>query len=1006
MSSVLDIAASYLFENLPSVNESFHDESVDQAKKYIENNYEELYTLQGFGELSREKPTDIKAFAAKKIRDIQELIVYPLNYGTRNEFKWLNSYVLGLTRLLYTEFNYDKPKFKSTIIPELRKVYLAAVYARQDGNQKGDKSLLMDKNMNGLSFSELKTKFMPLYDKYYKIYLQNKAEYIESKKNGEQGNKTDSTNTDIKYDGAGNVIDMYEPPYHNDTFKVGKYNVCMIPDHKAAATWNKLTNKTSNKMGCNWCITIPDSASNWINYGCGVTRTVYFCWTDNFLNLNVKDFNDGSAPYNEWGKSLICVMVNSSNDIDEFIQQVTSRYNHCDGTGKEAQSSLGFGDNFCGQAGSSGQVNELAKLFDCTPEEIQNKLVYTGKTYDDDGEEEKRHARFANAMESVEYYLGENRFSAFEIASKLPDNYAILQYYDHTYDIKICILFDGEKPVENFMYESIQLLYRGKTIDECIFKVENKNDSNIVIGPNINPIFGYAFDEILPMYQVLEKHGYKFNTQFEDISANSNYVYCSIKTNYGDKCNFYDLKRRHFVLPESIYLLSIYESDGNMNIIGDTMPPRRKISDTIKIYDITNNTAKGLPENVITELNEYFNDPNTKSHFLKGYIVDIKNDDKLLYDLYNMRPFNGDDRIFSNYMGYPEGYMVSATADNQYHTTVYYKGKKIDEFTRNDYTRLVDKATNILHNDKALIFVTNHDKTQKVYNDGKLVYEETNEKFNDTVEPFVIGNMLLKPADWPETNVSEDTVYCYTVMNMKTGKEFEKIYFSPWELNASCNEARHSFIGYKINEEKDKVSLVFVNDDDTVTFLKEQFDKNEYIDGIATISSGDCELIVIGGEMSMNSGSDTKVLDGIEFHTLNPMVYKKDGTRFFDESTFKQETAGYKDLSFIPLGYGYWLLRRETNAGRYGHGSDSIIFDRDGNILIGNNKNTEEFYIELLHNFSNNKDLEFYVTYKVTGSYNETSPTYALSKDGNLHTLKNDANESLYILNRAAMLLG
>ena len=40
MSSFLDIAASYLFENLPSINESFHDESVDQAKKYIENNYD------------------------------------------------------------------------------------------------------------------------------------------------------------------------------------------------------------------------------------------------------------------------------------------------------------------------------------------------------------------------------------------------------------------------------------------------------------------------------------------------------------------------------------------------------------------------------------------------------------------------------------------------------------------------------------------------------------------------------------------------------------------------------------------------------------------------------------------------------------------------------------------------------------------------------------------------------------------------------------------------------
>ena len=508
------------------------------------------------------------------------------------------------------------------------------------------------------------------------------------------------------------------------------------------------------------------------------------------------------------------------------------------------------------------------------------------------------------------------------------------------------------------------------------------------------------------MYQLLEKCGYKFNSQLEDICANSNYVYCSIKTNYGKKCNFYDLNKKHFVLPDSIYLLSVYESDGNLNIIGDTMPPRRKLTDTIKIYDVTNNTVKDLPENVITELNEYFNDPNTRSHFLKGYIIDIKNDDKLLYDLYNMRPFNEDDRIFSNYMGYPEGYIVSAHVNNQYHTTIYYKGKKIDEFTRNEFTRLVDKASNILYNNKAMIFITNHDKTQKVYNEGKLVYEETSEKFNNRVEPYVIGNMLLKPTDQPSMNILEDTVYCYTVMNMKTGEEFKEIYFSTWELEDSCNEANHSFIGYKVDEENDKVSFVFVNDDDTVAFLNDQMDKDEYIDGITTISSGDCELIVIGGTTSRNDGSDIKVLDGVKFHILDPKVYKKDGTRFFDESMFKHETAGYNGLSFIPLGYGYWLLKRETNMGQYGRGTDSIIFDRDGNVLIGNNKNTEEFDIELLHSFTKDKDLEFYVAYKVIGSYSETSPTYVLSKDGDLRTEKTNANESLYILNRAAMLLG
>ena len=112
MRTVLDIAAGYLTENLMTLTESFHDESVNQARKYIETNYEKFYVVKGFDELNPPKPADLKAFAAKKVRDIQELIVYPINYGARNEFKWLNSYVLGLTRILYTELNYDKPKFK------------------------------------------------------------------------------------------------------------------------------------------------------------------------------------------------------------------------------------------------------------------------------------------------------------------------------------------------------------------------------------------------------------------------------------------------------------------------------------------------------------------------------------------------------------------------------------------------------------------------------------------------------------------------------------------------------------------------------------------------------------------------------------------------------------------------------------------------------------------------------------------------------------------------------
>ncbi len=48
MTSILDIAAEFLVEDTNPIMESFHDESVDQAKKYIENNYDELYKFRGF----------------------------------------------------------------------------------------------------------------------------------------------------------------------------------------------------------------------------------------------------------------------------------------------------------------------------------------------------------------------------------------------------------------------------------------------------------------------------------------------------------------------------------------------------------------------------------------------------------------------------------------------------------------------------------------------------------------------------------------------------------------------------------------------------------------------------------------------------------------------------------------------------------------------------------------------------------------------------------------------
>ena len=1004
MKSVLDIAAGYLTENLITLNESFHDESVNQARKYIETNYDELYTVKGFDELTPPKPADLKAFAAQKVRDIQQLIIYPINYGARNEFKWLNSYVLGLTRILYTELNYDKPKFKSSMINDLKKVYLSAVYARQEGIQNDDSSLMMDKNMNGLSLTELKAKFMPYYEKYHAIYEKNKKEYIAANKHTVQKEKSKiGVDEGAKYDGAGNLIIDFEAPYHENSFKIGNYNACMIPTHKAASTWNKFTNKTSSNMGCNWCITIPNNISNWESYGCGDTRTVYFCWTDDFLNLNVKDYNDGSAPYNDWGKSLICVMVNGSDDPDLSIQQVTSRYNHYDGNGKSAQASLGFGDNFCGGAGSEGLNKELAKLLGCSLEDIQEKLIYTGESTDAD--ENKRATAFAGAMESVEYYAGDCRFDKFEIMEKLPDNYSILGYYDSEYEVNIEILFSGTKPVENFTYNEINVIYKGKTINDCIFRVANDNDVNIVIGPNINPIFGYTYSKILQLSKAFERFGYTIpdvNTKsLNDLEER--YVLCTLNHITGEKCNLYDLKEKHFVFPNSVFLLTVFEDDGLNLVVTNNLPTRNILPDEVIIYNIVKNTTKKIPAEFIKQINSRLVKEQHNINYHKGYVIDRSANNTVIFDLYNMKMIDSNISIASTYCGRtPDNYAVLVIDKDTTHCYVYYKGKKIDEISSRSAIQY--KTINVLYNNKAFMLSMDYDKTYKIYNNGKLVYSESSDNFDSTNQPCIIGNILIAPVmeDLKTISINAEAMHKYTLTNTKTGEKYKDIYFDHWEIQDCVYYHDHTIIGHKLDETSEKTSYVFVNSNDTVTFADEKYDIDNSHEGFAFISSGDCDLVIFGGEVSKNSGhSDILQIEYVNFNEPRPLIYKKDGTLFLDYKKLVQERSFNCEFGLLPLGYGFWLLRSAKIS--YTDGPDAMILDKDGNILIGNNKNTNSFDINILNTFTDSNDLRFYVEYSIKGSdYNEHSPTYTLSKNGEIKTL----SESMSMLAKAALLLG
>lgn len=984
MRSILDIAADFLVEDTNPIMESFHDESVDQAKKYIENNYDELYKFKGYKELAPEKPKDLKTFAAQKVRDIQGLIIYPFNYGARNEFKWLNSYVLGLVRIMYKDLNYDKPKFKHGLISDLKKVYFTAVYARQDGIANNDKSLVMDKNMNNLSFSELKTKFMPLFDHYYEIYKKNKEAYIADKKDHSTEELKFVVDTSIKYDGSGKEIKHFDEPYHENSFKIGKYNACVIPNHRAAATWNYLTNKTSSNLGCNWCITIPNDSSHWDGYDCGRTRTVYFCWTDDFMSLNVKDFNDGSAPYNAWGKSLICVMVNRSDDPNKFISQVTSRYNHCDGNGENASSSLGFGDYFCGEPDTEGLADNLAKILGCSVSEIKEKLVYEGIEQD---ETEARTNRYAHVMEDVEYYTNDCRFDQFDEIRMLPDNYAIVSYISNTSNITL--MLKNNKPVPNFIFSHIEPLYIGKSIDDCVFLVFNENARdddrymNIVYGANPETYFDHDLAEVIPIY--------KFNKGFDpenydiETTKENRLIFCSIRNDYA--YTLFDLDKKEFLIDEPCYIKSAFKKDGEIYLSITDSSTSRDFSE-LSVYNLKTGKRLYVKTEYLPELNGRLNGERIKCN---GSYVYNANLSDLLFDMYNMKPIEAGYSYDKESVNIVKDYLVAF--DDKGNAVVFYKGDKIDTIDTNSYIACSKYNSN---NPNILTVKYNHTDNQNVYYKGKCIFRSLDFHNLEHTEPIILGNVLYAKT---EENVKLEYERCskYILIDINTQKTIaDNIYFGRYVLEESVAH-NDVVIGMLIdNNELTNYVVIDLNGNIKKLEMDEIYSDTDF----AIIKNGGKTLIIKDANIVKNNGDRNLLVTTANFSLSTGIkIYNTDGSIFYQDDNDSNEV---KYISMSPLGYGFWMLTREIKINGFKR-TIQDIFDKNGKIIIGNgNKEEAPIGISIIKHFSENEDMVISMT--KFGKYLDTYD-FSISKDGELKRMPYNWRNENYIQNIAAYLL-
>ena len=281
----------------------------------------------------------------------------------------------------------------------------------------------------------------------------------------------------IKADGAANQNNLQNEdpyadaavfnghvPYMNGKFRIGNkgYWAVRIDTHAQSKTWcwwsypDCPCDQAEN--GAQWCITLNTSAY-WNRYGLGGRSEVtYYVFKDGFEKLDrAADGNAATEPYDDWGKSMICVRISRDpRPEDTHVAGFCSRYNHYgQGHIDQAARKEGFADSFC----NNGEIKKFCELIGCTKEEFCEKFKFTRgagaqgcsfdvnvlyKRFDEGDYSDKRHTY------AVDLYT-----------SSLGQVFRIQDYSTERYNLMVKgrLLFDTWKdaiwPVEDAAYNSV-----------------------------------------------------------------------------------------------------------------------------------------------------------------------------------------------------------------------------------------------------------------------------------------------------------------------------------------------------------------------------------------------------------------------------------------------------------------------------------------------------------------------------------------------------------------------
>ena len=396
--------AAYLLNENYILNEDADSDGIKYAKKWVTKNF----NLTDFGQNAADPVLDDEGNPVvvnqqtqddqgnsttiqRNVPNVEDIVENARKYFGYWMSKQMNlpehvrlgilKYLPGAIRIAINDCGWNTPHKNLRMLENLRYLYTAAYLEWRDGiaegrpgpqrgQQYGGK---YNRDFNGLSYTqlmnELGNKIQPTKERIAQIRRDAglpsdlvPEEELEDRPEGEQI----TTNS----------------PYHIE----------LIENFNQSQQWFEYTNPTADQhnnhfAGARWCI--AEYADQWRYYQNMYDNqvTVYYCWkapskqallamNDHVADYDTEDLDQ--VPFSEYGLSLICVMVKPGRRPGEVeFLQATSRYNHCDGHGKERFNSNPhsryFGDNLCRDGGKA----KICEILGMTAREFDHFLKPT-----------------------------------------------------------------------------------------------------------------------------------------------------------------------------------------------------------------------------------------------------------------------------------------------------------------------------------------------------------------------------------------------------------------------------------------------------------------------------------------------------------------------------------------------------------------------------------------------------------------------------------------------------